>query len=98
MGRFRNILLDDSLIYLGERLGIHVYDRDMNFVCVPQAVSDLKISKMLVLQDSLLLLATIGNGFAVVNKHTWKNQRFNANNRFIANNVYTAIKTDTSVW
>ena len=97
-GRFTNILLDDSRVYLAERLGIHVYDTNMNFVSAPETLSNLKVSKMLSLQDSLLLIATIGNGFIIVNKHTWEDQRFNANNRFMANNVYAAIKTDTSVW
>ncbi|MBI1768249.1 MAG: hypothetical protein HYR67_07735 [Bacteroidetes bacterium] len=97
-GRFRSMLFADSVLYIAERLGVHVYDTSMNFIKAPPSLAKFKISKLLNLNDSLLLVATIGNGFLVVNKRIWTFDQFSAQKRFIADNIYAVVKTDTAFW
>ncbi|HEY0655219.1 MAG TPA: ATP-binding protein, partial [Chryseosolibacter sp.] len=93
----RNMLFADSLIYVATTLGLSVYDTTMQLVHPPPgSLSNLKISKILNLNDTTLLLATIGNGIYVVNKRNWTFEKYNASDRLIADNIYSAeIKGDT---
>jgi signal transduction histidine kinase len=96
--QMRNMLFADSIIYVAERLGLHVYDSSMNFLEAPASLAKFKISKLLSLNDSILFVATVGNGFLLVNKHHWTINQFNSRHQSIADNVYAAEKRDTAIW
>lgn len=95
---YRSLTTDDSLIYLTARTGLHVYDRNLNLIKDLKQLSDYKISKVIFLNDSTLLLTTIGDGFFTLDKRTWKEIHFNLKNKFIASHIYTAIITDSTLW
>jgi signal transduction histidine kinase len=96
--RLRDILFAEPYVYIAGRLGMHVYDTALRWIEKPAIMSRQKISEMLSLNDTTLLLATIGNGFFVVNNRNWTMRQFSVKNNFIADNIYAAVKTDTIVW
>ncbi|MFZ6011128.1 MAG: two-component regulator propeller domain-containing protein [Bacteroidota bacterium] len=94
----RNMVVEDSLVYVGERLGLRVYDRQINFRYEPKTLSKFKISKLVALNDSILFVGTIGNGFLLANRHSWSVDHFNLNNRFFISDIYAATRKDSLLW
>jgi signal transduction histidine kinase len=95
---YRSMLIDKTNIYLIARTGMHVYDKEFNRIKDLTELADYKFSEILDLNDSTLLLSSIGNGFFLLNKNTWKHTQYNARNKFVASDIYTTIKTDSTVW
>ena len=95
---FRNMLLKDNLLFVATRIGMHVYDTLINLVEQPATLSKYKISKMLTLNDSTVVMGTIGNGFLVVNQRDWSVRQFDTRNGFVADNIYAAEERDTAIW
>ncbi|MGC1242626.1 MAG: histidine kinase, partial [Chryseosolibacter sp.] len=95
---YRAMLVDDSLIYLAPRTGLHLRDKKMNLLQAPSRFADYKITAIQHLNDTTLLLATQGNGLVLVNKNNWNSTIFDTSNRFLANNIYCITKTDSTVW
>jgi signal transduction histidine kinase len=96
--RARCILLEDSTIYLGERLGLQVFDSDMHLREIPKSLSNFRISKILRLNGSYLFLATIGNGFLIVDEKDWSYSKYDVQSGFMAGDVYAAQIRDTVLW
>jgi len=94
----RSALVSDSLIFMTKRLGFDVFNRELNWLAAPEAFSNQKISTILELKDSCLLLSTIGGGFFVTNRKTWKYQRYSLDNKFTSNNIYTSLLIDSMLW
>jgi signal transduction histidine kinase len=98
LSRARCMLLEDSVIYLAERLGLQVFDADMQLQETPAALTKFRISKILKLNDQFLFIATVGNGFLLVNKHDWSYEKFDEQSGFMASNVYSANIRDFNLW
>jgi len=94
----RNTLFVDSIVYVASHLGLHVEDTAKNMLYKPASMAKFKISKLHSLDDSTLFVATIGNGFLLVDNRNWTTRQFDAKNQFIANNIYAAVKRDTTMW
>jgi signal transduction histidine kinase len=94
---YRKIFVDDNL-YLFGRLGLDVFTRKFDPVQVPSIFKGLKISKILKLADTTLLIATTGNGFFVVNRLNWSFEHYHSMNRFTADNIYSATVADSTLW
>ncbi|MBT1697290.1 hypothetical protein KK083_10410 [Fulvivirgaceae bacterium PWU4] len=96
--RYRSIYVDDSLIFLGTRVGLHIRNRRMEMMDVPAIFSNVKISEFLKVNDSTLLVTTFGSGFILLNTRNWSHRHFNTSNNFIADDVYAALKHDDVLW
>lgn len=95
---YRSMLIDNTNVYLTARTGMHVYDKEFNRIGDLKGLADYKFSKILDLNDSTLLLSSIGNGFFLLNKNTWNHTQYNARNKFVASDIYTAITADSTIW
>jgi signal transduction histidine kinase/ligand-binding sensor domain-containing protein len=95
---YRTLFVDDSVIYLAARTGLHLRDKELRLLEVPPAFSEYKITQIIQINDTTLLLSTQGNGLLLVNKETWDYKRFDTENRFVANNIYCITKTDSTLW
>lgn len=95
---YRTLLVDDSLVYLAPRTGLHIRDKSINLLQAPSKLADYKITVMEHINDTTILLGTQGNGLVRVNTNNWNRTIFDMNNRFLANNVYCLIKTDSAIW
>ena len=94
----RALLLKDSLIFLVNRTGMQVRNKNLELMDIPENLSDYKISKIDELNDSTLLIATIGRGFLLFNIKRWTYTAYDTENNFIADNVYSIMKTDSTFW
>lgn len=96
--RARCMLLEDTKIYLAERLGLQVLDLEMHLLEVPRSLSNFRISKILRLNSSYLFVATVGNGFLIVNEKDWSYSKYDAQSGFMAGDVYAACIRDSVLW
>jgi signal transduction histidine kinase len=94
---YRNVFVNEN-IYLFGRIGLDVFTKKFDPVKIPGIFEGLKVSKVLKLDSTALLIATIGNGFFVVNRLDWSFKHYSSNNRFTANNIYSALVADSMVW
>jgi len=88
----------DNYLYLYGRLGLTVFTSSFQPVPIPKYLEDLKISKVLNLGNSSILMATLGSGFYIVNKHDWTYQHYYSERNFVADDVYSAIIVDSTLW
>lgn len=96
--QFRNIKLNRSEIYFGGRNGLFLFDSAFNYVRELKSFSDIKVSNVTALNDSLLLISTIGNGFMLLNKQNEQITSYNQQHGFIANNIYTVLNLNSHIW
>jgi signal transduction histidine kinase len=96
--RARCMLFEDSVVYLGERLGLQVFDSMMQLKETPKSLSNFRISKILRLDSSLLFIATVGNGFLLVNQIDWSFEKFDQQSGFMASNIYATHIRDSALW
>jgi signal transduction histidine kinase/ligand-binding sensor domain-containing protein len=95
---YRSLYVDDSLVFLGTRIGLHIRNRNMDLIDPPDIFSNLKISRFFEINDTTLLVTTMGNGFILLNKKNWHYRHFSTSSNFIADNVYTALKHGDMLW
>jgi signal transduction histidine kinase len=95
---YRTLFVDDSVIYLAARTGLHLRNKEMQLLDVPAAFSKYKITQIAEVNDTTLLLSTQGNGLLLVNKKTWTYKKFDTENQFVANTIYCIAKTDSTLW
>jgi len=96
--QFRNILVSGNEIYLGGKNGLFLYDSTFSFVKELKEFTDIKVSGVTPLADSVLLVSTIGNGFALLLKESEKVKWFSSTGGFIANNIYCTLNADSTIW
>jgi signal transduction histidine kinase len=96
--RARSMLVENSKIYLVDRLGLQVFDTDMHLLEAPVSLSKFRISGITRLGDSLLFIATVGNGFLLANENNWSYKKFDGKSGFIADNVYASHIRDSALW
>jgi signal transduction histidine kinase/ligand-binding sensor domain-containing protein len=94
----RSIFIDDTLIYVSERVGLYLYDKEGNFLSNPSHLNKYKITKVSTLNDSTLLLATIGNGLLLMNDKAQITNTYNTTTGFCIDNVYACVQNEKSVW
>ncbi|MBT1705494.1 sensor histidine kinase [Chryseosolibacter indicus] len=95
---YRSILTKDSSIYLGGRTGLTVLDKALQHKKKIKEFNDYKISDLIQLNDSTILLATIGNGFILFNSKTYNYTQYNSNSKFIADNIHATLIKDSLLW
>lgn len=96
--RYRQFLVDDSLVFFAGRLGLAIRDRSLKLHQSPGIFSNMKISDIVRLTDSTLLITTLGSGFIILNKKTWETRQFNSRKNFIADNVYNTQRQGNVFW
>ncbi|HEX8038521.1 MAG TPA: two-component regulator propeller domain-containing protein [Chryseosolibacter sp.] len=94
---YRAMLVNDSIIYVAGRTGLHTRNLDMEFLNEFQGLAGTKINQIESLNDSVLLLATQGNGLVLLNKNG-NHRQLDTRHQFVADNVYCFSKTDSTLW
>lgn len=94
----RSVVRDDSLFFFTLRAGFQVRDYDLNILHEFSDFKNLKVSQLLRLNDSTLVVCTVGNGFMTINKNNWMVKDFNKDGSLSENNYYTALVTDSLFW
>lgn len=95
---YRAMLVDDSIIYLAGRTGLHLRDTTMRLIHSPPHFEKFKITQIEPINDSTLVLATQGNGLLLYNKSSGKYRQFDTRHAFLANNIYCLAKTGSHLW
>jgi signal transduction histidine kinase/ligand-binding sensor domain-containing protein len=95
---YRSLVVHDSNLYLAERIGLHIRNKTMDIIGKPEHFSNFKISKLLSLNDSILLVATMGNGFHLFNTRARTVLAYDREHRFIASNIYSVLRKDSLLW
>lgn len=95
---YRVLCVDDSLLLLATRDGLHLYDLDRNFIREESEFRNQKINCILKIAENTFFIGTVGNGFSVFNPATGKANRFFRKKNFVANNIYTAILSGNWLW
>jgi signal transduction histidine kinase/ligand-binding sensor domain-containing protein len=93
----RNVKAVDSVVYISSRSGVFQVNNQWQ-VKEMKELSDFKISDILKLSDSTLLITTIGRGFLVYNSDRHSYRIFNSSNHFLANNIYDVIHEVDNFW
>lgn len=95
---YRTFTIHNSLFFLAEKTGLQVRSKELNLVRTYDEFSDYKITKLIPLNDSILMVNTQGSGFFLLNTANWTHEQYNSENKFIANTIYTAIKKESQLW
>jgi two-component sensor histidine kinase len=96
--RYRSMYVDDSLIYLGGRIGLDLYDRAMNLKDSPGFFANVKIADIVPITDSTLLMSTLGSGVIILNKYSLHTRQYSSKNKFVADNIYAVQKSGNIIW
>ncbi len=94
----RSIFIKDTLVYITGRLGVQVWNKEIQLIATPKVLSNFKISVIESLDDHTIFFGTRGNGFILHNQHTGVYTYFNSNKNFIADNIYSVIRKDSLLW
>jgi signal transduction histidine kinase len=95
---YRSMLMQDSLFFLADRLGLHIKNKSMEMVAIPKDFIDVKISNILRFNDSTLLITSLGKGFFLMDHRDLTYKIYNSENNFIANNIYSSLLNDSILW
>jgi signal transduction histidine kinase/ligand-binding sensor domain-containing protein len=96
--RYRAIHIQDSLLFLAARIGLHIRNKKLDLLQTPEAFSHYKISGFLKLTDKVLLITTIGSGFVLYDIQSQAYTSYNTQRNFIADNIYSVLKDGSSLW
>lgn len=91
-------LFVEPYLYASRRTGLDIFDQDRNLVARPQSLFSSKVTTLLPYNQDYILVGTIGDGFHLLNKHTFNSTAFNSENNFLANDIYTAKRNDSLIW
>jgi len=95
----RQIYCSGKFIFLFGRRGLEMYSPQGKKTNLPSAFESLKVTDIHSLNDSILLVTTLGSGFFVVNQKRWADyQQYSSTHFFITNNVYSILKVGTNLW
>jgi signal transduction histidine kinase len=93
-----NLLFRYPNLYAAGRTGLDIYDLDMNLIETPKILFNSKITSLTSLDNSLMLIGTIGNGFSLLNSKNFSVSSFNTDHNFIANDIYYTQLNDSTIW
>jgi signal transduction histidine kinase len=94
----RNVFAHDTSLFIVTRNGLYVSDLDIKRPRQIKSLSDYKINRFLKLNDSTLLLTSIGRGFIIFDSRTFEFRNFSTKNKFVANNIYSAAEHGEDLW
>ncbi|HCW09324.1 MAG TPA: hypothetical protein DGG95_18365 [Cytophagales bacterium] len=94
----RSIFSNERFLFLFGRLGLQVVTKELKEVSVPKFFGGLKVTKIIQVNDSLLMMGTLGSGFLLVNQYNWTYTQYSADHRFMMNSIYSMLKEDSSIW
>ncbi|PZR19006.1 MAG: hypothetical protein DI539_15460 [Flavobacterium psychrophilum] len=97
-GIYRSILIKDSLLLLSGKIGIEIRKKNMDLIASPDELHNIKVRKIDLLNDSIALLSSIGNGPILLNLNNFKPEWLNVSKKFPADNTYAIIKIDSVLW
>jgi signal transduction histidine kinase len=95
---YRQILFCNSAVFLAARIGLYMRDKNFDNERAIKGFENCKISELLLLNDTSLLITTLGTGFYVLNPKTLTAKQFNQANQFFSDNIYSALRKDGKVW
>jgi signal transduction histidine kinase/ligand-binding sensor domain-containing protein len=95
---YRQILISDSSVFLAARIGLFM--RDLNFANerAVKGFDNCKISELLLLNDTSVLISTVGTGFYLLNPTTLKATQYNQTHQFFSDNIYGVILKNNNLW
>jgi signal transduction histidine kinase/ligand-binding sensor domain-containing protein len=95
---YRQILISDSAVFLAARIGLFMRDLNFGNERAIKGFDNCKISELLLLNDSSLLISTLGTGFYLLNPTTLKATQYNQAHQFFSDNIYGVVVKDNAVW
>ncbi|MBX2969589.1 MAG: hypothetical protein KF803_09460 [Cyclobacteriaceae bacterium] len=95
---YRAMAWHDSKLYLAGRTGLEIRDKSLKRVEALPEFNNLKISSLSWINDSIGIIATIGNGLILINKEHRVITNYNTDHYFIANNIYEITHADSVIW
>lgn len=88
---YRSIQLIDSVFFVTGRSGMHILDKNMHIVHDFKELDNFKISQLHIVNDSILLVTTVGNGFVLMNRKNFTSTYFHSEQNFKTDNIYAAL-------
>lgn len=95
---YRSVHRTDSAFFFADRVGLHVLDHQLKLQRVIEDFSEAKISNILGLNDTTLLITSVGKGFILMNPKNLKHKMFNTSTSFLADNIYSSLIDKNTVW
>ncbi len=96
-GLYREFIKHDTAYFMAGRIGLHTCDHNFkNMRPVPE-FEKYKISELMSLNDSTLLVTTIGNGLFFLNTRNWNALHYDETN-FLANNIHAVLHLAPNLW
>ncbi|MGC4023530.1 MAG: two-component regulator propeller domain-containing protein [Cyclobacteriaceae bacterium] len=97
---YRKIYCTKSNILVFGRIGLDAfsYSSSHEKLSLPKLLDKLKISKVMSINDSLILVGTLGSGFLVVNEKNWTYKEYFSKLNFNANNIYDCQLVGSEIW
>ncbi|MBL7864463.1 MAG: hypothetical protein JNK10_06285, partial [Cyclobacteriaceae bacterium] len=92
----RSIFANDSAVFVGDRVGMSIYDNDLKLRTQPSVLAQYKITHLLSIDSSTLLIGTMGSGLIAFDLRTLK-PREPFELPFRASNIFALLKTDSSL-
>jgi signal transduction histidine kinase/ligand-binding sensor domain-containing protein len=94
----RNVMVIDSTVYLTSRGEVFRSDLNLRSIREIKPLAGYKLSGISKLNDSTVLMTTIGRGFLLYKPATDQFIEYHLNNKFTARNIYDLINDGTSLW
>lgn len=94
----RQLIASDSVLFIPSRTGLNIYSREGVLLNAVKALDNFKISGMYPLDESTLIITTIGNGFVLFDTQGKSLKPFSSLSKFIASNIYTLVRVNSYFW
>jgi len=92
------IICKNEKLFISGRTGLEIYDQKFNLLAKPEILINSRIKTMTTINESEILIGTIGNGFQLINEKTLEISPFNIDQNSIFNDVYHAVQLDSLIW
>jgi signal transduction histidine kinase len=93
---YRSIVEHNGNVFLAGRTGLDIRNEKMELKQTLKPFENVKVSQILPISDTIVLLATRGSGFATLNTTTWSIKQYTS--RTVANNIHSVAKLGPSIW
>ena len=90
----RNVYVKDSIYYVVPHLGLEICDQRLATLAKPKSLQYLKVSQLHPVNDTTLLIGTIGSGLIVANKVLTRITRFES----LPHDIYHIVKLDENYY
>ncbi len=92
------LALTKNYIYRFGRIGLNAYNYKKEAVVLPKLFQGLRVSNILSLDESTILVGTLGSGFFVLNEQSWKYKQYSSAGMFNANHIYSTCLVGSDLW